>query len=185
MFTRLALTLALAAAACHHDAPPPAAPADVPPLPPASGTPIGYLLDEATALKLTDVQLGKLQEIDRGLAASLDEIDTQLRAQNKPTSADAAPPMRRGRHGGGGMGGSVSAVTSADAGRLTEARASDVRDALHRAFAILDDTQRTAATKLLDDHGVDLDAGRPTAAKAAAPTEAGGDDTSDDGSGEP
>ena len=50
---------------------------------------------------------------------------------------------------------------SADAAnRNTEERADDVRDALARALQLLDPTQREIAKRVLDDHGVDLDAGR-------------------------
>jgi len=59
---------------CGHDAKPAMQPDDHPPLPPASGTPIGYLID-ATELHLRDDQLTQLKEIDTSLAARLDVID--------------------------------------------------------------------------------------------------------------
>jgi hypothetical protein len=78
-----------------------------------------------------------------------------------------------GGFGGGGMGGSRghhrgsatgSATGPARAGavdRWTEQRAEDVRDAIRRAFAVLDAPQQQAATKLLADHDIDVDTGGP------------------------
>jgi hypothetical protein len=43
-----------------------------------------------------------------------------------------------------------------------------VRDAIDRALALLDVVQRVMAKRVLTDHGVDLDAGRPTAPAAGA-----------------
>jgi hypothetical protein len=179
------LVALLAVSACHHDAAPPATPAEQPPLPPASGTPIGYLLDEGTSLNLTDDQRTKLTEIDRGLADQLAELDTQSHVAKAPDAGGQQQPMgrrggRRGGMGGGGGGrrsrggggtaGSGSPVNYAPStAQTTESRADDVRDAITRALALLDDTQRAAATKLLDSHGVDVDAGRPTASSAAPP----------------
>src|SRR5690349_12166181 len=90
--TLLALSILTTAAGCRHDAdPPPMHPkdGDLPPLPPSSGTPVGYLLDNASQLQLRDDQLVQLKEIDKSLAARDDEIDTQLRMIEKP--ADDAP----------------------------------------------------------------------------------------------
>ena len=164
-----------AALSCHHDPPPPVLePGEVPPLPPASGTPIGYLVDGATQLKLSDDQVSKLREIDTGLAAELESIDGQLRSSSgKPVGGSNDPPPqqgRRGRHGGGGGrhrgssagSGSGSATRSAgDLNRLADQRSADVKDALKRAFALMDPAQQAAAQKLLADHDVDVD--RPKA----------------------
>ena len=70
---------------------------------------------------------------------------------------------RGGHHRGGGAGsGSGSAApANATADRLTEQRADDVRDAIHRAMALLQPAQQQAATKVLADHDIDVDAGRP------------------------
>ena len=68
-------------AACHHDPQPMhPQPGDLPPLPPASGTPIGYLLDARTDLALTPDQVTKLTKIDNSLAARDAEIDQLERA---------------------------------------------------------------------------------------------------------
>ena len=185
----------LLAGACHHD-PAPATPivdpADKPPLPPASGTPIGFLIDDSTGeLKLSDDQVAKLRDIDTQLAADLEKIDAATRAANKPADGDSSPPPQGGRHGGrhggGGMGGSPgggghrkagggsgapSPATQANLGKLSDERNSDVKDALTRAFAILDDKQQTTAKKILSDHDVDLDVGStsPRASNGATPT---------------
>ena len=181
-----AVLFALAIAACGgSSAPAPQAPVDRPPLPPASGTPIGYLLDGAGELHLRDDQLAQLRQIDTSLAGELDAIDTQLRgATAKPEDSAGPPPQsmgggRGGRHGGhgrhrsGGAGadGAAPHADPAAADRLTEERRADVKDALARAFAILDAAQQPAAKKILEDHDVDVDAGT---AKPPAADEPGG-----------
>ena len=187
----------LLAGACHHD-PAPATPivdpADKPPLPPASGTPIGFLIDDSTGeLKLSDDQVAKLRDIDTQLAAELEKIDAATRAANKPADGDSPAPQQSGRrgggrHGGGGMGGSSpsgghhkgggggsgapSPATQANLGKLSDERNSDVKDALTRAFSVLDDKQQTTAKKILSDHDVDLEVGStsPSEGNGATPT---------------
>ena len=215
--------------ACHHDAAAPiepAAPGEKPPLPPASGTPIGFLLDDSS-LKLSDDQATKLREIDTGLSARLESIDAQTRAANRPPE-EAAPWGGGGRHGGGmgggmggggmggggmggggmggggrggGMGGGMggnngmpppsggggrhrkngggsgAAGGAATVNRLADERNADVKDALTRAFAILDPSQQVTAKKVLSDHDVDLDVGSTaaTTVNRLAPGEPGGE----------
>ena len=156
--------------ACHHDPAPatPADPSDKPPLPPASGTPIGFLIDDAGDLHLRDDQVAKLREIDTSLAAQLEVIDSQTRAANKPAEEAASPTSsgggrhggRHGGMGGGGMGGSPGGgghhkrggggagsgapSNSAMVGKLVDERTADVKDALERAFALLDPRSRPA-----------------------------------------
>ena len=181
------LALLVVAACSHHDAPAPVEPAGTPPLPPASGTPIGYLIDDATELHLTDDQVTKLRDIDTSLAAELEVIDSQVRQANRPAAPDPSQQQPRrggGRHGGmGGMGGSMgggsmgggggqsgghhrgsgagsgsaSPARAANLDKLTEQRTADVRDALHRVFELLDTGQQVAAKKVLAAHDVDLD----------------------------
>ena len=92
----LGLGLLVALGGCHHDPKPMHVKAgDLPPLPPASGTPIGYLLDDSTDLKLNEDQVTKLKDLDASLAAQNSEIDTQLRQIEKP---------RRRRRAGAGQG---------------------------------------------------------------------------------
>jgi len=172
------LVVGSALAACGgSSAPAPHDPADRPPLPPASGTPIGYLIDDAGELHLRDDQLTQLRQIDTSLAAELDVIDTKLRGASAKPEDSAAPPQqamggRRGRRGGmggggghhRGGGGNASAAGGAAphgdpaaADRLTQERRADVKDALTRAFGILDPAQQPAAKKILEDHDVDVD----------------------------
>src|SRR5262245_8499913 len=80
---RLLFALLLALAGCHSQPKKPA-PGEVPPLPPASGTAVGYLVDASTELKLRDEQLAKLKQIDASLAARNGEVDAQLRQLEKP-----------------------------------------------------------------------------------------------------
>ena len=176
---RLVLILLLLGS-CHHDPAPavPADPSDKPPLPPASGTPIGFIIDDAGDLHLRDDQLAKLRDIDTSLAAQLEVIDSQTRAANKPAEEAAAPAPSGGRHGGrhGGMGGSPGGgghhhhgggagagsgsgapSNSAMVSKLVDERTADVKDALERAFALLEPTQQIGAKKVLTDHDVDVD----------------------------
>ena len=211
---RAVLGLAIAfALGCGHDAKPVVQPDDHPPLPPASGTPIGYLIDDASELALRDDQLTKLKVIDGELSDRLAVLDSQQRG-DRPRGTD--PGAQSGRHrgrrggaGGGGMGGAgmggggagmggagmggggaggggagmggrggrgggrrggagsgsgsaaATARAGADTGRVTNERAVDVRDALKRAFALLDPHQQEIATRVLSDHGVDLDPDHP------------------------
>lgn len=156
------------ATGCHNE-PAPNKPGDLPPLPPASGTPIGYLIDAQGDLKLRDDQLTKMKEIDTSLAAEDDEIDTQLRQIEKPDlegeeapKAPGGPPPKRHNHAPGAM-----IKTTADAGKLHDKRKSNDRDALVRAFALLDAGQQDTARRILADRGIDAP-GAP-AKKAAAP----------------
>jgi hypothetical protein len=169
--------------ACHHD-PDPVEPAGTPPLPPASGTPIGFLIDDAD-LHLSSDQLGKLRDIDTALAAQIDTIDKATRSANKPApdpSQQQQQPMgRRGRRGGMGGGGggqrhsgsgAGSAAAAAATGKLADERTEDVKAALERAFALLDPKQQARAKQVLADHDVDLDldarAAPPSPASAAS-----------------
>jgi hypothetical protein len=178
---RLILALLIVVGACHHDPAPatPADPADKPPLPPASGTPIGYLIDDAGELKLSDDQVAKLRDIDTSLAADLEKIDAATRSATRPADSDQAaapPPQSGGRHGGrhgaggghhkpsGGGAGSGSPAAQASLGKLSDQRNADVKDALQRAFALLDGGQQTTAKKVLSDHDVDLEVGSVDAA---------------------
>ncbi len=153
------VAIVLAVSACSHDAKPAAE--QSPPLPPASGTPIGYLIDAATDLSLRDDQLAKLRAIDTKLSAELDAIDKH----DQPHATGGSPrqnPMGGRHHGGrGGHGrraaGSDAPAVDKDAGaRTNNDRVTDVKAALDEAFEILDDTQREQAHKVLADHGVDI-----------------------------
>jgi hypothetical protein len=152
MLRTLLLLAGLALVGCHRE-PQPMTPkeGELPPLPPASGTTIGYLIDNATALKLRSDQLDKLKEIDTSLAARNDSLDTQLRGMVKPDEAPqekGKPPPRHNNAPG------AQVKVTGEAGKLHDARAANDRDALKRAFALLDPDQQEAARRLLDERGV-------------------------------
>jgi hypothetical protein len=147
--------LTLGVAGCRRDTdPPPLHPkeGELPPLPPSSGTPVGYLVDNATQLQVRDDQLQKLKDIDASLSARNEAIDTQLRMIEKPAED---PPMEKGapppRHNNA-PGAQIR--TTADAGKLHDARKANDKEALQRAFALLDPSQQTAARKLLEERGI-------------------------------
>ena len=125
---------------------------DLPPLPPSSGTPVGYLVDSASQLGLRDDQLTQLKQIDDSLAARDAEIDTQLRIIEKPEEDPevprGAPPPRHNNAPG------AQIKTTPDAAKLHSARKTNDFEALQKAFAVLDPGQQTAARKLLEDRGV-------------------------------
>jgi hypothetical protein len=166
--------LAFALAACHSDPQPlHPKPGELPPLPPASGTPVGYLIDAAGDLHLRNDQVDKLKEIDASLAAQDAEIDTQLRQLEKPDTEGEEPqkgqtaPTKRHNHAPGAM-----IKTNADAGKLHARRTANDRDALARAFVLLDEAQQTQARKILDDRGIEAPGG-PTK-KASSQPDSGG-----------
>jgi hypothetical protein len=185
---RIAFVLGLGLGACHHE---PVQlhpkPGDLPPLPPASGTPIGYLIDSASDLQLRPDQLTKLRDIDASLAARDADIDTQLRVIEGNAEQPPGPAQKRGRRpaGGGPDGTGVrhheldpATGGSDDARKLHASRNAGDIDALKRAWVLLDATQQAAAHKLLEERGIST----PGAGAAAAPTPAPG---GDDGGGEP
>lgn len=156
---RYALALALAALvalpACHHEpAPVIAGEADLPPLPPSSGTPVGYLLDARDQLALTADQVAKLKQIDSSLATRDAEIDTQLR-ELQPKEA----PDQDKDHHGEDHEHHNNAPGANGPGSVNEAHLHDIRnrndqDALRQAWALLDPTQQTKAAQILQDRGV-------------------------------
>lgn len=159
------LAIALSLVGCHHD-PKPMTPkeGELPPLPPASGTPVGYLLDNASQLKLRDNQIEELRKIDASLSARNESIETQLREIEKPEEEPppekpkAGDPPPKPKNWAPGM----SAVhTTSDTGKLREAKAENNKDALKKAFALLDPDQQTIARKLLDDRGITTPGGGP------------------------
>jgi hypothetical protein len=148
---RLFFVIALAGA-CHNE-PKPMKPAEgeLPPLPPASGSVIGYLIDNGGQLKLRDDQLDKLKALDTSLSAKNDSIDTQLRAIERPNEEPAEkdkPPPRHNNAPG------KQITTTPDAQRLHAARDANDKEAVEKAFAVLDDDQKPIARRLLDERGV-------------------------------
>jgi len=127
------------------------------PLPPASGTPIGILIDESAALTLRPEQLDELREIDRSLATRNDEIEMELRSL---TPKQAAAP--RGKPGGpvkrkkkDEVGGTHRRIVHAPGtkGSLLEERDENIREAIQEALDALDPEQRATAEKLLVERG--------------------------------
>jgi hypothetical protein len=166
LFASLVASLVLAG--CRHDTdPPPVRPQEgEPPLPPSSGTPLGYLLDNATMLTLREDQLTQLQQIDKILAVQDDAIDTQLRLIEKPDEEQpekGQPPPRHNNAPG------AQIKTTADATKLHQARKTNDFEALQKAFSLLDPAQQVAARKLLEDRGI-------TAPGSVKPPQRSGDD---------
>ncbi len=149
------LAVVLAATGCHHD-PKPMVPkeGELPPLPPASGTPVGYLIDSASQLALDDTQIKRLKEIDDSLAARNDGIETQLREIEKPEEEEPPAKNEPPRKPRNMAPGASPFHTTADAGKLHAAKDANNKDALSKAFEVLDDKQKTTARRLLDERGV-------------------------------
>ena len=171
------LTVALALVGCHHE-PKPMTPkeGELPPLPPASGTPVGYLLDNASQLKLRDNQIEELRKIDASLSARNDSIETQLREIEKPEEEPEAkpkagdPPPKPKNWAPG----ATAVHTTSDTGKLREAKAENNKDALKRAFALRDPDQQATARRLLDDRGITSPAGGPSQPAPKTPDDSGG-----------
>jgi hypothetical protein len=164
---RLALLLSLVLTGCHYDndpSPMHPTPGELPPLPPSSGTPVGYLLDAASDLHLRDDQLAKLKEIDSSLAAQQADIDTQLRAIEQPDKDQEKEEEEEHRRHNNAPGQGIR--TNADAGRLHEVRDRNDQEALTKAFALLAPDQQVTARKILEDRGV-----HPPGSKADKKTE--------------
>ena len=157
---RFAIVLILTLIGCHSDAQPThPAPGELPPLPPASGTPVGYLIDSSGDLKLRDDQLTKLKQIDASLAAQNADVDVQLRQIEKPEEDEQMSPqeMKAGKkaarhnHAPG-----VAMKTNGDAAKLHAIEKENDKVALKQAWAILDPDQQATAKKILDDRGVEV-----------------------------
>jgi hypothetical protein len=147
----------LVLAGCHNE--PQSAhpkPGDMPPLPPASGTPIGYLLDSRGDLKLRDEQFAQLKDIDASLAARDFEIDTELRQIEARAQAQEEPQERgaKPRHHNNAPG--AAGPPTGDAAKLHQIRASNDREALRKAWALLDPDQQKTAQHILEDRGVEV-----------------------------
>lgn len=152
----LALSLALVAG-CHKDPdlqPQHAKSEDLPPLPPSTGTPVGYLIDARDRLALSADQLSKLKAIDASLAAQNESIDTQIRAIEKPPEEEppekGAPPKRINHAPG------VDIKATPDSQKLHAAHDANDRDALKRVFALLEPKQLETAKQILTERGVAL-----------------------------
>lgn len=166
---RVALAFLIAVAgACHKEPPPNYADQ---PLPPASGTPIGYLIDNSGQLALSDEQVSKLQAIDNSLSARNEAIDTQLREIEKPEPIEE-DPKNPSPHAPNMAPGAQPVRTTKDAGKLHEARAANSKEALEKAFALLDATQQEKARGLLAERGIKSPKAAPPATPAPVPAPA-------------
>jgi hypothetical protein len=151
----LAVTCGLVLAACHHETPiAQPNPGERAPLPPASGTPLGYLLDASSDLKLREDQLKQLQDIDASLAARDAEIDTELRQLEKPAEEEQPEPGRKPQRHNNAPG--AAGKPTGDAAKLHDIRNTQDHEALTKAWAILDKDQQSAAAKILQDHDVEV-----------------------------
>ena len=186
---------------CSHEARPPAAPVqpdEHPPLPPAAGTPIGHLVDDAGELKLSDDQLDKLRAINDELAGQLTVDDSEMRPDpvatspqddkprglgfrasgqqpgGPPAGAEGFPRAASGGNSGDGASSGQTIIPASTVNRVYRQRARHVRDAIRRALGLLDAGQQVIARRVLIDHGVDPDTGSvsggdPGAAKLEDP----------------
>jgi len=155
---RLIIALLLAFAACHPQPTKPR-PDEMPPLPPASGTAIGYLVDASVELKLRDDQLKKLKDLDSSLAARNGEVDAQLRQIEKPVPEEELSPKQqkageKAKRYNNAPG--ASTMTTNDSMKLRKIREENDRDALKKGFALLVPDQVTAAKRILTDRGVEI-----------------------------
>lgn len=155
---RFWFVLLLAFAGCRPQPSKPA-PGELPPLPPASGTAVGYLVDAAGDLKLRDEQLAKLKDIDASLAAENGQIDAQLRQIEKPVPEEQLSPQaqkagekpQRYNNAPG-----ASTIQTNDSVKLRKLRDQNDRDALKKALALLDPDQVTKAKQILTDRGIEI-----------------------------
>jgi len=184
---------------CSREATPPVQPVqpdERPPLPPAAGTPIGHLVDDAGELKLSDDQLDKLRAINDELAGQLTVDDSEMRPDPVPTSLQDDKPRGLGVRAGGQQPGGPTAgagtfpaassggntgdgsgqiiIPASTVNHVYQQRARHVRDAIKRALGLLDARQQVIARRVLTDHGVDPDTGSvsggdPGAAKLEDP----------------
>lgn len=153
-FVAVLLTAAVPLAACTKEPRPTLAPGEVPPLPPASGTPVGYLLDNATQLELRAEQIAELEKIDNSLSARNEGISTQLREIETPEQAGPTDPKAPLPPPPNMAPGAQPMRSTADSSKLHAARNANTEEALAKAFALLDPPQQTAASKLLAERGI-------------------------------
>ncbi len=153
----LIAALMLGAAACGSNSNEVLEPGGPPPLPPASGSVIGYLIDAKASLTLRDDQLAKLERIDSSLSARNGQIDAQLRMIEKPAPAEQLSPQQQkageqpARYNNAP---GASTMGTTDSQKLHKMRDDNDREAIKEALAILDPQQQTTAKRILQDRGV-------------------------------
>lgn len=132
-------------------------PSGPPPLPPASGTPIGYLVDAKADLALRDDQLGKLQDLDASLAAENGSIAAQLRQIEKPApGAELSQQQQKAGETAPRYDNAPgrNTITTEDSQRLRKLHDENEQRALEKAFAVLDPNQVVTAKRILQDRGI-------------------------------
>lgn len=145
-------------------------PSGPPPLPPASGSVIGYLIDAKAQLSLRDDQLAKLEKIDSSLAARNGQLDAQLRMIEKPAPAEQLSPqqMKAGEKPARyNNAPGASTMGTDDSQKIHKLRDDNDREAIKEALALLDPQQQTTAKRILQDRGVTI----PGAQKNAPATD--------------
>jgi hypothetical protein len=153
--------------ACTHQ-PEVIEPAGPPPLPPSTGTAIGYLIDAKLDLALRDDQMTKLKELDDGLAGENGDIDAQLRQIEKPVEPEQLTPqqMKAGekpQRYNNAPG--ASTTTTDNSQKLRKMHDENEQHALEKAFAVLDEDQRPKAARILQDRGIRVPASALPATK--------------------
>ena len=167
----LAIALAFACFACHPPKDEVLEPSSTPPLPPASGTAIGYLVDAAADLNLTPEQSEKLHKIDDRLAAQNGPLDTQLRDIEKPVPAEELSPqqMKAGvKEPRYDNAPGKSTIQTNDSQRLRRMRDDNERDAIKNAFAIMSPEQVETAKRILRDRGITVPGEKPQGASPSS-----------------
>jgi hypothetical protein len=163
--------LACAFAACGSNQQEVIEPSGPPPLPPASGSVIGYLVDARRDLALSDEQYTKLQDLDESLSARNGQIDAQLRMMEKPVPAEQLSPQQikageKASRYNNAPG--ASTIVTADSQKLRRMRDDNDREAMQKAFEVLDDDQVVKAKRILQDRGVQVPgAGNPEPARSS------------------
>lgn len=154
----LVAALACAAPGCGRpQGPEVLEPGGPPPLPPASGSVIGYLVEARHDLELRDEQVTRLQRIDDSLAARNAALDTQIREIEKPVPAQELSPQQitageRAPRYNNAPG--ASTIVTEESQKLRALRQQNDREAIGQAFAVLDPAQQGRARKILEDRGV-------------------------------
>jgi len=155
-----ALALAASTAACHPPKDDVIEPSSTPPLPPASGTAIGYLVDASADLNLTPDQQAKLSKIDNRLAAENGPIDTQLREIEKPVppAEELTPQQQKAgvKEQRYDNAPGKSTIQTNDSVKLRQMRDDNERAAIKNAFAVLSPEQVAKAKGILRDRGVEI-----------------------------
>lgn len=139
-------------------------PSGPPPLPPASGTPIGYLIDAKRELALRDDQLTELQHLDTALAADNGSIDAQLRQIERPMPGQELSPQQqkageKPQRYNNAPG--ASTITTSDSEKLRKVHDDNEQQALKKALAVLDADQLVKAKRILQDRGVKVPGEKP------------------------